>query len=86
MAQEAGYQAVCTSEPGFSHEYKNLPVMKRINISDQFQIGTFKNILEKNEAVILPILLSKKIKNLARRAIGNDGYRKLYQLRYRVKT
>jgi len=86
LAQEAGYQAVCTSEPGFSHEYKNLPVMKRINISNKFQSHTFKKILDRNEALIFPMLLSKKIKNLVRRAIGRDSYRKLYGLRYRSKT
>jgi peptidoglycan/xylan/chitin deacetylase (PgdA/CDA1 family) len=86
IAQDAGYHAVCTSEPGFSHEYKNLPVMKRINISDQFQIDTFERILEKNETVIFPMLLLKKVKNIAKRLIGQEKYRKIYQLRYRVKT
>ena len=86
MTWEAGYHAVCTSNPGFSHEYKHLPVMKRINISDQLPIDAFNKILEKNETIILPMLFSKKMKNLARRAIGHDSYRKLYELRYRVKT
>ena len=85
IAQKAGYQAVCTSEPGFSNEYKHLPVMKRINISDQLLIDTFKKILEKNEAVIFPMLLSKKVKNMAKRLIGQEKYRKIYQLRYRIK-
>jgi peptidoglycan/xylan/chitin deacetylase (PgdA/CDA1 family) len=85
IAQDAGYHAVCTSEPGFSHEYKNLPVMKRINISDQFQIDTFERILEKNETVIRPMLLSKKMKNLAKKVVGYDLYRKVYNLRYQGK-
>ena len=86
MAQEAGYQAVCTSEPGYSHEYTHLPVMKRINISDQLPIDKFKKILERNESAIFPIVLSKKVKNIAKRLIGQEKYRKIYQLRYRVKT
>lgn len=85
-AQNASYQAVCTSEPGYSHEYKNLPVMKRINISDQLQMGTFKKILEKNEAVIRPMLLSKKVKNLAKKVVGHNIYRKVYNLRYQTKN
>ena len=85
MAQDAGYQAICTSDPGFSHEYKNLPVMKRINISDQFQIDTFEKILERNEAVIRPMLLSKKVKNIAKKVVGYDLYRKVYNLRYQGK-
>src|SRR4030042_3567421 len=83
MAQEAGYQAVCTSAQGYSHEYRNLPVMKRINISDQFQVDTFEKILERNESAIFPMLLSKKVKNMAKRLIGQEKYRKLSQLRYR---
>ena len=86
MAQEAGYQAVCTSEPGYSHEYKHLPVMKRINISDQFQMGTFNKILEKNEAVIFPMLLSKKVKNMAKKVVGYDLYRRFYNRRYQGKN
>ena len=82
IAQDAGYQAVCTSDPGYSHEYKNLPVMKRINISDQFQMGTFNKILEKNEAVIFPMLLSKKVKNMAKKVVGYDLYRRFYNRRY----
>jgi peptidoglycan/xylan/chitin deacetylase (PgdA/CDA1 family) len=86
IAQEAGYQAVCTSEPGYSHEYQNLPVMKRINIVNQLPIVTFKRILEKNEAVILPMLLSKKVKNIAKKVVGYDIYRKVYNLRYQGKV
>jgi peptidoglycan/xylan/chitin deacetylase (PgdA/CDA1 family) len=86
IVQDAGYQAVCTSEPGYSHEYKNLPVMKRINIPDQFQLDTFKKILERKEAVIFPMLLSKKVKNLAKKVVGYDLYRKVYNLRYQGKN
>jgi peptidoglycan/xylan/chitin deacetylase (PgdA/CDA1 family) len=85
IAQDTGYQAVCTSEPGYSHTYRNLPVMKRINVSDQFQIDTFKRILDKNEAVIRPMLLSKKVKNIAKKVVGYDLYRKVYNLRYQGK-
>jgi peptidoglycan/xylan/chitin deacetylase (PgdA/CDA1 family) len=86
MAQEAGYQAICTSEPRFSHEYKNLPVMKRINVSDQLPIDKFKKILEKNEAVIRPMLLSKKVKDIAKKVVGYDLYRRVYNLRYQGKS
>jgi peptidoglycan/xylan/chitin deacetylase (PgdA/CDA1 family) len=86
IAEEIGYQAVCTSEPGFSHEYKNLPVMKRINISNQFQIDTFEKILERNEAVIRPMLLAKKVKNLAKKIVGYDLYRRVFNLRYQGKN
>jgi peptidoglycan/xylan/chitin deacetylase (PgdA/CDA1 family) len=84
-AQKAGYQAVCTSDPGFSHLHSSISVLKRINISDHFQIDIFKKILRKDSSVILPLLVSKKIKNLARRLLGYSNYRKLYQTKYQIR-
>ena len=85
MAQDAGYQAVCTSEPGFLHEYKNLPVLKRINIANQYKLDVFEKIVKKDGAVILPMLASKKIKNIAKLLIGYDSYRILYRLKYQIR-
>jgi peptidoglycan/xylan/chitin deacetylase (PgdA/CDA1 family) len=85
LSRDAGYQAVCSSEPGYLHEFKDFPVMKRINITHQLPIDMFKGILEKNEAVIRPMLMSKKIKNLAKKVVGYDLYRKVYNLRYQGK-
>ncbi len=82
----AGYKAVCTSEPGFSHTYKDLPVLKRINISDSYEIETFKKIVGKNQMALLPLIISKKIKNLLRKIVGYDTYRSIYNLRYLIKN
>ena len=86
MAQDAGYQAVCTSEPGFSHGYKHLPVMKRINISGSFSIEVFSKIVQKNESILTSMVFSKKMKNLAKKVVGYDLYRKVYNLRYQGKS
>lgn len=85
MAKELGYRAVCTSEPGFKHEYNHLPVMKRINISDRLPLDTFGKTLERNEAAIRPMVVSKMVKNIAKSIVGYDLYRKVYNLRYQGK-
>jgi peptidoglycan/xylan/chitin deacetylase (PgdA/CDA1 family) len=84
-AHEAGYLAICTSEPGFSHEHMDIPVLKRINISDHYHLQTFKKIIEKNRMTILPLIFSKKLKNLLKRTIGSGNYRKIYNLRYTAR-
>lgn len=85
IAEESGYLAVCTSEPGYAHENRNLPVLKRINIPGRLSMDTFKKILEKNESAIRQMVVSKKVKNMAKRIVGYDLYRKVYNLRYQGK-
>jgi len=83
-AQIVGYKAICTSEPGFSHSYGNPAILKRINISDHCEASTFEQIIQTNRMVILFPILSKKIKNLIRKSLGNKNYKKLYRLRFRI--
>ena len=85
VAQAVGYRGVCTSEPGFSHAYGDPTILKRISISDSCDISTFKKIIEANHLLILPIIMSKKIKNLTKKLLGYDNYRKIYHVRYRIK-
>lgn len=85
MAKEAGYQAVCTSEPGVLHEYKALPVMKRINIYGGLSNEVFSKIIERNESILASMVFSKKMKNLVKKVVGYDLYRKIYNLRYQGK-
>ena len=85
MAQEAGYHAICTSEPGYSHACRNLPVMKRINISGRFSIGTFSKIIQIDQFTIMPLIFSKKMKNLIKRFVGYNKYRSIYDLWYQIK-
>lgn len=84
-AQQAGYECICTSEPGYGHMREGIPVLRRINISDHYHLQTFEKIIEKNRMTILPLIVSKKLKNLLKRAIGAGNYRKLYHLRYTVR-
>jgi len=86
VARFLDYKAICTSEPGFSHPYCNPAILKRINISDRHDISTFGRILRGNQLSIFPAVFSKKTKNLTKKLLGYDNYRKLYDLRYRIRT
>jgi peptidoglycan/xylan/chitin deacetylase (PgdA/CDA1 family) len=86
IARAVGYRAICTSEPGFSHLYGDPPaILKRINISDRCEISTFEKIIQAKRMLILPLIASKKIKNLTRKLLGYNNYRKLYRFRYRTE-
>jgi peptidoglycan/xylan/chitin deacetylase (PgdA/CDA1 family) len=86
IAGSIGYKAVCTSEPGFSHSHGSPAILKRINISNRCDISTFGKILEGNQLSILPARISKKTKNLTKKLVGYNNYRKLYNLRYRIRA
>ena len=86
IARSLGYKAICTSEPGFSHSNGNPAILKRINISESYNKATFARILEGNQLSIFPARISKKTKNLTRKLVGYSNYRKLYNLRYRIRA
>ena len=83
-ARAVGYKAICTSEPGFTHSWSNPAILRRINISDRYEIVAFKKIIQANYMVILSVLLSKTVKNLTKKLLGYNNYRKLYRLRYHI--
>lgn len=85
IARAVGYKAICTSDPGFSHSYSNPAILRRINISDHYEVSTFEKIIQADHMFILSLLLSKKIKNLTRILLGYNNYRKIYRLRYRIR-
>lgn len=86
LARSVGYKAICTSEPGFSHSYGNPAILKRINISNSYDISSFGKILKGKKFNIFPAVVSKKTKNLTKKLLGYSNYRKLYNLRYRSRT
>lgn len=83
-ARTVGYKAICTSEPGFTHSWSNPAILRRINISDRCEIATFEHFVQRNQMAILSVLFSKTVKNLAKKSLGYNNYRKLYRLRYRI--
>lgn len=84
-AMAAGYRAICTSEPGFSHINGHPAILKRINVPNNIQTSTFKGVCNQSLGSIIPTLLSKKIKNIIKSIFGYTLYRKIYQLRYRFE-
>ena len=83
-ARAVGYKAICTSEPGFTHLPGKPSILKRVNISDRYEIVAFKKIIQANYTAILSVLFSKTVKNLTKKLLGYNNYRKLYRLRYRI--
>jgi len=83
-ARSIGYKAICTSEPGFRHPYGEPAILKRINISNGCQIPEFGQIVKGNRMAILMPVLAKKIKNVIKKLLGWDNYRRIYRLRYRI--
>jgi peptidoglycan/xylan/chitin deacetylase (PgdA/CDA1 family) len=84
-AQDAGYQAVCSSEPGVAHIWKGLPFFKRINISYRYRIDLFEKIVQGDPKIVMKAFLTKKIKNIARGFLGYKIYRRIYLLKYDIK-
>jgi peptidoglycan/xylan/chitin deacetylase (PgdA/CDA1 family) len=84
--RDARYIGVCSSDPGFFHGYeKGIPMFKRINVSNWFDIDEFRKILEMSPVMAMSLIASKKIKNLVKKTMGYSTYRKLYKLRYQIK-
>lgn len=83
-ARSVGYKALCTSEPGFTHSWSNPAILKRINISNRCEIATFEKFVQANQMAVLSVLFSKTVKNLTKKMLGYNNYRKLYRLRYRI--
>jgi peptidoglycan/xylan/chitin deacetylase (PgdA/CDA1 family) len=84
VARSVGYRAVCTAEPSFSHSYGDPAVLNRINISDRCHMSTFQRLVEANRIAILPLKLSKILKNFAKKGLGWGNYRRIYRLGYRI--
>ena len=81
-ARVSGYRGICTSEPGFRHQYGSPAVFSRINISARFDAGKFKSVIRQKRSAVLTDMVLKKTKNLAKKSLGYEKYRKLYELRY----
>lgn len=85
IARSVGYKAICTSEPGFAHMFSEPAVLKRINISDTYNLSKFKKIINADRKALYPEIISKKLKNSIKRIVGFDNYRKVYRLACRIK-
>ncbi len=84
IAGSIGYRGICTSEPGFRHGCGNPAIFKRVNITGSCRMSDFKGIVRGNCAAIFPAICSKGIKNLIKKFLGYNNYRRIYRLRYRI--
>ncbi len=82
LAEEIGYRAVCTSEPGYGHSFGPLAVLKRINVAGRYGREDFRKIIERDRMMTASLILSKSMKNLVKKVLGYRGYRAMYRLRY----
>jgi peptidoglycan/xylan/chitin deacetylase (PgdA/CDA1 family) len=85
IAQSVGYKAICTSEPGFAHRFSEPAVLKRVNISDTYNLSKLKKIINADRKALYPEIISKKLKSSIKRIVGFNNYRKIYRLAYRIK-
>jgi len=81
-ARVSGYRGICTSEPGFGHQYGSPAVFSRINISARLDAEKFENVIRQKRSAVLTEMVLKKTKNFAKKSLGYERYRKLYELRY----
>jgi peptidoglycan/xylan/chitin deacetylase (PgdA/CDA1 family) len=85
LAEEIGYRAVCTSEPGYSHSFGPLTVLKRVNVAGRYGIDEFRKIVERDRMMTVSLVLSKTMKNFVKKVLGYRSYRAMYRLRYQSK-
>lgn len=86
IAQEIGYQSICTSDVGYARNVSLGPWLKRISIGDNISEKQFCSMVEGKYRGILRMMIAKTLKNGLRRTIGVQRYRKLYQLVYGIRS
>jgi peptidoglycan/xylan/chitin deacetylase (PgdA/CDA1 family) len=84
-SRAAGYKGICTSEPGLSHRLMDPAILKRINVSSRYDISRFEKIIQANCMLLVSLKFSKKGKNLIKKFLGYNNYRRIYRLRYGIE-
>lgn len=84
ISSNLSYIGICTSEQGYSH-YLGFPaIFQRINISDRYSLPRYKKIVNMSPINFIVLKGSKILKNILKKVIGYNNYRKLYNLAYRI--
>lgn len=83
IANSLDYKGICTSEPGYKHHFGRPAIFHRINVSGKCELHSFMKILRGDPSVFIPLIVSKKLKNLTKSVLGYKTYRAIYDLRYR---
>jgi len=74
IAEEIGYQAVCTSKVGYNTSKTNLYALRRWTIKRNTSISTFRSIIQMNPLTTLQYKTGYFILNSLKRALGNKSY------------
>ena len=84
IAKEVGYQGICTSKIGYftHHDYFE---MERILIAERYTIEKFRRIMELDHLTITELKITKQLRNLLKRIIGIDTYRKVYRWLFNIR-
>jgi len=85
LAKEIGYKTICTSNVGFQTWESNGPWLKRIYIGKGISEKKFQLIVQGKNRAILGMRITKSLKNILRRTVGVNNYRKLYQWVYGIR-
>jgi peptidoglycan/xylan/chitin deacetylase (PgdA/CDA1 family) len=85
LAMELGYKSICTSDVGFQTWGAPGPWLKRISIGDGISEKKFQLIVQGKNQAILGMRITKSLKNILRRTVGVNNYRKLYQWVYGIR-
>jgi len=86
LAEDMGYQSVCTSDVGFHVPGMPGPWIKRISVGDGISESQFRLMAQGNNRAIRGMIFTKGVKNILRGIVGMKNYRKLYQRIYAEKV
>lgn len=84
IAKEVGYQGICTSKVGY-FRHRDYFEMERVLIAERYGIGKFGRIAELNTLTITELKITKQLRNLLKRVIGIDSYRRIYRRLYNIR-
>jgi len=87
-ASEAGYEFLCTSEfvRNFSTLFGARPVvLGRVAVTTKVDLARFLKLVEYDRISFLNVRLAKGAKNLFKRIVGINNYRRLYRLFFNIK-
>jgi peptidoglycan/xylan/chitin deacetylase (PgdA/CDA1 family) len=85
LAEAAGYSGGCSSRIGYNNAATDEFFMRRIHVSSSFGLNEFRKIVY-NKGFFVPLLaLKQRLRNLARRLIGENIYMGLYRVIFGIK-
>jgi len=84
ITKKVGYRGICTSTPVLTHSLGQPAILGRINVSDRCKLPTFAGIVRGDPFVLVRYRFAKEVKNVVKRVVGFENYRRIYRLRYRI--